>query len=85
MQDEFRSKRVNLTISMALLKRVDMLASRDYASRSDIIRLALLEYIRRPENELPQAGDPDLKRVQAAHPEIPPDDIALLKLLQDTN
>ena len=44
------TKRILLTISTELLKQVDDVAARDYASRSGVIRLALLEYLRKPEN-----------------------------------
>ena len=42
------SQTVNITIPKELLKQVDALAKRDYTSRSDVIRQALLERIRRP-------------------------------------
>lgn len=51
-----QSKTVNITISKELLKRVDALAVRDYTSRSDIIRQALLDKIRQP--LLDEWGDP---------------------------
>ncbi len=38
--------RVNLTISRKLLKQVDSAAEQDFTSRSDIIRAALLSYLR---------------------------------------
>ena len=40
------SQTVNITVPRALLKRVDALAKRDYTSRSNIIRQALLDKIR---------------------------------------
>ena len=49
-------KTVNITIPKELLKRVDALAVRDYTSRSDIIRQALLDKIRQP--QLDEWGDP---------------------------
>ena len=51
------SQTVNITVPKALLKRVDALAKRDYTSRSDIIRQALLQRLRKPE-ELDEWGDP---------------------------
>jgi len=42
------SRTVNITIPKELLKQVDALAKRDYTSRSDVIRQALLDRIRRP-------------------------------------
>lgn len=58
------SQTVNITIPKALLKRVDALAKRDYTSRSDIIRQALLDKVRPPrkqptsDEELDEWGDP---------------------------
>lgn len=43
------SQTVNITVPKALLKQVDALAKRDYTSRSDIIRQALLDKIRKTE------------------------------------
>jgi len=42
------SQTVNVTIPKELLKQVDALAKRDYTSRSDVIRQALLQKIRQP-------------------------------------
>lgn len=54
-----KTRTVNLTIPEALLKKVDALAKRNYTSRSDILREALLEKIRRREKEeLDEWGDP---------------------------
>jgi len=41
-----RSKIVSITLPQDLLAKIDGLAYRDYASRSDIIRQATLKYIR---------------------------------------
>ena len=51
-----KSQTVNITVPRELLKQVDALAKRDYTSRSDIIRQAMLEKIRRP--QLDEWGDP---------------------------
>lgn len=51
-----KSQTVNLTIPSALLKQVDALAKRDYTSRSDIIRQALLDKVRK--TGLDEWGDP---------------------------
>ncbi len=40
------SVKITLTIQESLLKRVDDTAKRDYTSRSDVIRQALLDYLR---------------------------------------
>ncbi len=41
-----KSQPINITIPTELLKQVDALAKRDYTSRSDIIRQALLSKVR---------------------------------------
>jgi Arc/MetJ-type ribon-helix-helix transcriptional regulator len=51
-----KSQTVNITIPQALLKQVDALAKRDFTSRSDIIRQALLARVRTP--LLDEWGDP---------------------------
>lgn len=51
-----QSQTVNITVPKELLKQVDALAKRDYTSRSDIIRQALLAKIRN--NPLDEWGDP---------------------------
>ncbi len=54
-----RTRTINITVPRELLKQVDALAKRDYTSRSDIIRQALLDKIRRPANrQLDEWGDP---------------------------
>lgn len=50
------AKRCNVSLSAELLAQVDTLALRDYASRSDIIRNALREYLRKPENIQPSVS-----------------------------
>lgn len=47
------SKAVNLTIARALLEQVDTAAKREFTTRSDIIRQALVQYLRatRADNE----------------------------------
>lgn len=50
------SRTVNITVPRALLKQVDALAKRDYTSRSDIIRQALLDKIRK--TDLDELGGP---------------------------
>lgn len=52
------SKTINIAIPGALLKKVDALAKRDYTSRSDVIRQALLEKVRRTHSKTDEWGDP---------------------------
>lgn len=51
--------RVNLSISKELLVKVDAAAKQDYTTRSDMIRTALLWYLRPQGRELDQA-DPEV-------------------------
>ncbi|MES2971049.1 MAG: ribbon-helix-helix domain-containing protein [Patescibacteria group bacterium] len=50
-----RTQTINITVPKELLKQVDALAKRDYTSRSDIIRQALLGKIR--QTQLDEWGD----------------------------
>ena len=52
--EESVSVRINLTISKPLLEQVDQAATQDYTNRSDIIRAALLWYLRSQGRELDQ-------------------------------
>lgn len=53
------SVRINVTISKSLLKMVDEAAMRDFTTRSDLIRMALLWYIRPQGRDLDHV-DPDV-------------------------
>lgn len=46
----YKSQKVSLSISDALLKQIDQAAVRDFTTRSGIVRLALIEYVRNPAN-----------------------------------
>jgi hypothetical protein len=50
-----KTQTVNITVPIELLKQVDALAKRDYTSRSDIIRQALLSKIR--QTKVDEFGD----------------------------
>lgn len=50
--------RINLSIQQGLLDMIDEAAEKDFTTRSDIIRIALLWYLRPQGRELDQA-DPD--------------------------
>lgn len=52
------SVRINLTISKALLQRIDEAAKQDYTTRSDVIRQGVLFYLRPQGRELDQT-DPE--------------------------
>jgi Arc/MetJ-type ribon-helix-helix transcriptional regulator len=45
-------------MSPALLEQVEALAKRNYMSRSSLIRAALIEYLRKPENAARLAAQP---------------------------
>lgn len=77
-----QSKAINITIPEELLRQVDALAVRDYTSRSDIIRQALLDRVRQSKKELDEWGDPvseswktmvDFRKIQDAG--VPIDDV----------
>ena len=54
--EESISVRINLTIPRPLLERVDQAATQDYTNRSEIIRQALLWYLRPQGRELDQTN-----------------------------
>ncbi len=83
MQDEFQSVRINLTIPKGLLDTVDKAALIDYTSRSDIIRVALLQYIRERSDLQPRPKEltPEEKEVLEKHPYIDPSDHAMIELI----
>lgn len=60
--------RISLTIPEGLLKKVDEAAKQDYTTRSDLIRVALLWYLRPQGRELDQT-DPEviLRTLQQRH------------------
>ena len=70
---------INLTISKVFLKRIDEAAGRDYTTRSDIIRVALLWYLR-PEGRELDHGDPDaiFKTLKQRHAQV-----ELRKMIKD--
>ena len=63
-----KSIRFNLTMSPELLKRVDAAAKQDYTTRSELIRMALLWYIR-PQGRALDQTDPTviLKTLKHRH------------------
>lgn len=60
-----KTKRIMITVPDGLLAMVDKAAEEDYTTRSDIIRMAILWYLRPQGRDLAQA-DPDtiLKTLQ---------------------
>lgn len=52
----FSIRTINLRMPHQLVLQVDDLAGRNFTSRSEIIRIALLEYLRKPAN-MPSSND----------------------------
>jgi len=91
-------KKISVTIPPELLRRVEAFADLRYASRSEVIRRALLEYLERhgepvnvesayksePTNsdQVPQEAE-DLSDIMAEHPLVSPNDTELLRFLRD--
>jgi metal-responsive CopG/Arc/MetJ family transcriptional regulator len=71
--------RINLTISKTFLERIDEAARHDYTTRSDLIRVALLWYLRPQGREFDEL-DPDVifKTLKQRH-----DQAALRKMLKN--
>lgn len=44
------SMRINITVSKRLVKQADDMAKAEYTTRSDIVRQALMGYLRKPES-----------------------------------
>ncbi len=72
---------INLTIATGLLQQVDIAAEKDYTTRSDLIRTALLWYLRPQGRDLDQT-DPEviLKTLQHRHSQV-----QMRKMIKDVN
>ncbi len=91
--DSRRSKIISLTLPEELLTQIDELAKRDYATRSDIIRQAALNYVRESgisEVEIKKTPAPkkpkpqrDMKKLAKKYPQVMPGDVQLLEFLDD--
>lgn len=85
-EQDYRTIKISLAAPQGLLKRVDRLAKLNYTSRSDILRQALLEYTRKPENNLDlRAEQAELNLVRVDFPDVDPNDIELLWTLRKLN
>lgn len=89
--------RINLNLDEELLKQIKDLAIRDYLTRSELIRQAILEYIRKPgnyiekthNNELAQdeldnkdeLSQDKLETIRQEFSMVPPNDVELLQFL----
>lgn len=80
------SQRVTITLDKSLLKMIDNLARYDYASRSDVIRQAIAEYMRDSSRRL--IADPDsiatdkmYEAIKEKHPYLSPNDSLLIHLV----
>jgi metal-responsive CopG/Arc/MetJ family transcriptional regulator len=82
------SKKLTITLPPALIEQIDRLALHDFASRSDIIRLAVLKYVREPQNKI--IADPDsvaiakmYEDIKGDHPYLDPNDAELIKFIYE--
>ena len=80
--------RTTFVIPKHLLQQIDNLVNHTLSSRSDIIRLALLEYVCKPEHKL--IANPDkvavekaYKYIQEDHPYLNPNDTEMIMLLSE--
>jgi hypothetical protein len=87
MQD-FQSKRVSFTLSTRLLAMINNVADYNQISQSSVVRMALLDYMRKPENEL--VADPEsiaidkmYESLRDQHPYLDPGDKGLIKVLYE--
>ncbi|PIZ63197.1 hypothetical protein COY17_01080 [Candidatus Saccharibacteria bacterium CG_4_10_14_0_2_um_filter_52_9] len=82
------ASKVTITVPADLLELTDEAVDKEMTSRSDIIRLALLDYLRSHPSEQPlsllrQSGptEDQLNRMRQDFPNVAPDDIELLQFL----
>jgi metal-responsive CopG/Arc/MetJ family transcriptional regulator len=90
----YTSKTISLTLPQELLARIDRLAERELATRSDIIRQATIKYVREEGinkveiNETPKAEPTelarDMQKLSEKYPFVHPDDHQLLEFLDDS-
>ena len=77
-----KTRAVNITIPTALLKEVDERAKQDFTTRSDFIRQALLDRVRRVP-KLDEWGDPEgMYKTIIDFREIDPDGVPASKVLK---
>lgn len=77
MHPDYVGKKVYVNLSATLLQQVDDLAKRDLMSRSALVRMALLEYVRKPGNAAKLQAEPGedvelrlfLENYKKAHPD----------------
>lgn len=75
-----QSQTVNITLPKPLLKQVDALAKRDYTSRSDIIRQALLFKVRF--HGVDEWGDPEgLYKTMVDFRKIDPNGVSIKEVI----
>ena len=77
------SQAINITIPKELLKKVDLLAKRDFTSRSDVIRQALLDKTR--SDGVYDIEDEEGWKTLVDFREINPDGVSAKELLKAMN
>ncbi len=80
------SQKVTITLPATLLAKLDKLAAYGYASRTDIIRQAVVQLIHEPQNELIVSPDTVVTGkmydyIKTDHPYLDPDDTVLIRFL----
>jgi len=78
------SQKITVTLPRQLLKQLDNVALHDFASRSDVIRIALLDYLSQPTRQViadPEAVAVDkmYERIKKDYPFINPHDKGLVR------
>ena len=88
-----KNRRISLNLPSDLAARLNELAAKHFMNRGEIIRLALAEYVNRPENDLRQQAatrrkltelnKEELDRIRAKYPRNDPNNIELLMVLSE--
>ncbi len=75
--------RITISLPPALIEQLDTLAKTDYAKRSTVIRLALLEYLRNRQtaDDFAQPTETVIEKMHHEFPGTPPNDIELLQFM----
>jgi metal-responsive CopG/Arc/MetJ family transcriptional regulator len=78
------TKKITITLPTQLIKQLDNLVLHDLSNRSAVIRQALWEYIRQPQNEI--VANPEsipikrmLEAIEEDFPDMDPNDHELIK------
>lgn len=82
------SRKITITLPDELIDKLDLWGKHVYASKSDVIRMALVEYLHQPQRLLitvPQkeALDKMYEQLKEFYPYLPRQDEEMIKLLYD--